>query len=121
MAFEVLWREMTVAEHDRRCSIRGYHVYKDKLTLPNIFVSAPLLVCCLTCNLRNFPVSISNSPGWNISGQRTVSIRKTVARLEILSQRHDRYFYFHITPYSRRQYKVSVPLKKTRCPTAYQR
>ena len=23
--------------------------------------------------------------------------------------------------YSRRQYKVSVPLKKTRCPTAYQR
>ena len=27
----------------------------------------------------------------------------------------------NIIIYSRRQYKVSVPLKKTRCPTAYQR
>ena len=34
-------------------------------------------------------------------------------------QKWHTYYGKHI--YSRRQYKVSVPLKKNRCPTAYQR
>ena len=33
----------------------------------------------------------------------------------------DGWIEFYPDIYSRRQYKVSIPFKKTRCPTAYQR